>query len=292
MNTLIAGLGGATAGAGVYWTMCALRRPTLADLLTPVGKEPVPPVVAGPLKVVRAAGAGVLARLGWPGERTRSDLAACESDVDIHRMDTSVAAVLGLALGVLPLAVATPPASPLPVLSALTLGGCLLALSLCAPTLILRRRATLHRARLSAATSVVADLVGVALAGGAGVTGALTSATRRGNGPAFTRIRLCLHEANLRTLPPWDALSDLARHTGVSDLDELASSVRLAGTDGARVRASVRTKAASLRTHRLAALEAEAHQATERMTLPVMLLVLGFLLLMGYPAIVHVTNGF
>ena len=108
----------------------------------------------------------------------------------------------------------------------------------------------------------------------------------------LTRIRLCLHEANLRTLPPWDALSDLARHTGVSDLDELASSVRLAGTDGARVRASVRTKAASLRTHRLAALEAEAHQATERMTLPVMLLVLGFLLLMGYPAIVHVTNGF
>ncbi|MFD3687009.1 type II secretion system F family protein [Nocardiopsis sp. NPDC058631] len=292
MNTLIAGLGGATAGAGLYWTVYTLRRPTLAELLPPAEREPVRPGAAGPLKAVRAAGAGVLARLGWPGERTRRDLAACESDVDVHRMDTSVAAVLGLALGVFPLAAATPPASPLPVLSALTLGACLLALSLCAPTLILRHRAARHRARLSAATSVVADLVGVALAGGAGVTGALTSATRQGDGPAFTRIRLCLHEANLRTRPPWEALADLAHHTGVRDLDELASSVRLAGTDGARVRASVRSKAASLRTHRLAALEGEAHQATERMTLPVMLLVLGFLLLMGYPAIVHVTNGF
>jgi hypothetical protein len=54
----------------------------------------------------------------------------------------------------------------------------------------------------------------------------------------------------------------------------------------------VRAKATSLRTHRLAAMEARANEATEHMTLPVMLLVLGFLLLMGYPAIAHVLTGF
>ncbi|WP_433697046.1 type II secretion system F family protein [Nocardiopsis sp. CA-288880] len=292
MNTLIAGLGGATAGAGLYWTVWTLRRPTLAELLPPSEEQQARPAPVSPLRAVTAAGAGALARTGWPGERTGRDLAACGTDADVHRMDTCVAALAGLALGVLAFAAAAPPQSPLPTHYALGLAACLVVLGAWTPTLVLRRRAARHREELCAATSVIADLVGVALAGGAGVTEALTAATRRGHGTAFTRIRRCLHEANLRTRPPWDALAELAERTGVRDLDELASSIRLAGTDGARVRASVRAKAASLRIHRLAALEGEAHRATERMTLPVMLLVLGFLLLMGYPAIVHVTTGF
>jgi Flp pilus assembly protein TadB len=216
----------------------------------------------------------------------------CGIDTDRHRAGMTVSAFAGATLFLSLLATAVPPASPMPLTAALGLGASCLVLCLVAPALVLRRRAARSRARLGAVTSVIADLVGVALAGGSGVTGALTAATRRGNGPAFDLIRRCLHEANLRTRPPWDALSDLAERTGVRELDELASSIRIAGTDGARVRASVRAKAAALRTHRLATLEAQAHEATERMALPVMLLVLGFLLLMGYPAVTHVTSGF
>ena len=41
----------------------------------------------------------------------------------------------------------------------------------------------------------------------------------------------------------------------------------------------------------LAAAETQAQAATERMSLPLVLLFAGFLLLVGYPAIVHVLTG-
>ncbi|NKZ01446.1 type II secretion system F family protein [Nocardiopsis alborubida] len=313
MSVFAAALGGAAVGAGLWWTARVLSRPGLADLLPPPDLEPeggqrregerawgragerkkagIAGAVGTAASLARAGG-GVLARFGWPGPRTRRDLAVCGIDTDRHRAEVTVSAFAGATLFLFLLATAVPPASPMPLPAALGLGASCLVLCLVAPALVRRHRAARSRARLGAATSVIADLVGVALAGGSGVTGALTAATRRGNGAAFDLIRRCLHEANLRTRPPWDALSDLAERTGVRELDELASSIRIAGTDGARVRASVRAKAAALRTHRLAALEAQAHEATERMTLPVMLLVLGFLLLMGYPAATHVTSGF
>ena len=65
----------------------------------------------------------------------------------------------------------------------------------------------------------------------------------------------------------------------------------LAGTEGARVRASLAAKAASLRTHELAEAETADQAATERMSLPVVLLFAGFLLFLGYPAVEKVLTG-
>jgi hypothetical protein len=64
--------------------------------------------------------------------------------------------------------------------------------------------------------------------------------------------------------------------------------VSLAGTEGAKVRESLTVKADSLRKHALAAAEAEAQSATERMTLPLVMLFFGFLVLVGFPAVVAV----
>jgi hypothetical protein len=50
-------------------------------------------------------------------------------------------------------------------------------------------------------------------------------------------------------------------------------------------------KAASLRDHALAEAEAEAQSTTEKMALPVVLLFLGFLILIGYPAVDAVVNN-
>jgi Flp pilus assembly protein TadB len=292
MNMFVAAAGGAAAGFGLWLTVQSLRRPRLDELLPPPEDHDPAFGAFGTIAHTKELGATVLRRWGWPGERARRDLAVCGKDIDTHRTEATTAAIAGLVLCACLVASGVPPASPMNPVAAVVLGLLALVIGLVTPGLHLRKQASQRREHLRTATSVIADLVGVALAGGAGVTGALTAATLRGSGPAFTQIRQCLHEANLRTRPPWDALADLAQRTGVRELDELASSIRLAGTDGARVRASVRAKATSLRAHRLAAMEARANEATEHMTLPVMLLVLGFLLLMGYPAIAHVLTGF
>ncbi|MGA2830808.1 MAG: type II secretion system F family protein, partial [Streptosporangiaceae bacterium] len=117
---------------------------------------------------------------------------------------------------------------------------------------------------------------------------ALTYSAAAGHGWAFTRLRGALQAAQLTRRPPWQLLGQLGDDLGLAELSELAASVTLAGTEGARVRASLAAKAAGLRTRQLADAETAAQAATERMSLPLVLLFAGFLLLIGYPAVVRV----
>ncbi|MFD6949837.1 hypothetical protein A6A08_21220 [Nocardiopsis sp. TSRI0078] len=169
----------------------------------------------------------------------------------------------------------------------LVAGGCVAA-----PDLAARRAAAEHRAELRASASALADLVVMGLAAGAGTTGALTTALHHGKGPAPERIRAAVQTAVLRHRPPWEGLDALARETGVRELGELAASLQLGGASGARTRISLAAKASALRARRLAETEASAQAATERMTLPTMGLVTGFLLLISYVALAHITAGF
>jgi hypothetical protein len=131
----------------------------------------------------------------------------------------------------------------------------------------------------------------VALAGGGGVETALADAASVGSGWAFASLRRALEEARLARQTPWVALGRLGQELGVDELSELAASVALAGTEGAKVRASLAAKSASLRTHELAEAETADQAATERMSLPVVLLFAGFLLFLGYPAVEKVLTG-
>jgi tight adherence protein C len=81
------------------------------------------------------------------------------------------------------------------------------------------------------------------------------------------------------------ALTQLGEELGVPELGELSASVSLAGTEGARVRDSLAVKAASLRDHALSEMESKAQASTERMAVPTVMLLLGFVLLIGYPSI-------
>ena len=58
------------------------------------------------------------------------------------------------------------------------------------------------------------------------------------------------------------------------------------------MRESLGVKASSLREHALAEAEAEAQATTEKMALPVVLLFLGFLILIGFPAVDKIMTGF
>lgn len=105
-----------------------------------------------------------------------------------------------------------------------------------------------------------------------------------GEGWAYTQLQLALSAAT-RSGTPWAALGRLGEELGVEELCELAASLSLAGTEGARVRQSLAAKASSLRSHELADAETAAETATEKMAFPTVLLFLGFLIFLGYPAV-------
>lgn len=231
----------------------------------------------------------------WPRDAARQlsdsvryDLAVLERSPEQHLAEKLACALVGLLL--IPFVVAL-----------LGLGGVnvplflapwpaiLLALAgFFVPDLAARSEAAKRRRDLRRSLSAFIDLTVVALAGGSGVEGALQSAAEVGDGPAFRSIRHALDSARLTREAPWTALERLGRDMGVPELEEAAASVGLSGKEGARVRQSLAARAASLRSHRRADAEAEADMATQRMTVTMILLLIGFLAFVLFPAYVRV----
>jgi len=144
----------------------------------------------------------------------------------------------------------------------------------------------IRRSDMDLAVAVYLDLVNVLLAGGAGVETAMLAAAGAGDGFSFEQIRLALVRAQSSRGSYWDSLRELGERTGVESLEDVAHSVQLAGEHGARIRQSLAAKATALRGRNLARIEHEAEERTEHMGLPIVLLFLGFILLVGYPAFV------
>lgn len=159
------------------------------------------------------------------------------------------------------------------------------------PTLAVRAEATERRRSFRHALGCFLDLVAVRLAGGAGVDSALAGSAAAGEGWAFSELRQALSEARLRGEPSWNGLAELGEQIGIGELQELAASAGLAGDEGARVRVSIAAKARSIRTRGLADAEGAAQAASERMSLPVVLLMTGFIVFLGYPAVAQVLTG-
>ena len=158
------------------------------------------------------------------------------------------------------------------------------------PSVSVRDEAAARRRAFRHALSSYLDLVNVILAGGGGIESSLHAAAHAGEGWSFAALRDALDRARLRGESPWDAFGQLGRDLGVDELCELAASVSLAGSHGARIRGSLAAKADAMRTHQLADIEAQAESATERMTIPVAVLLFGFLVFIAYPALVQITN--
>jgi tight adherence protein C len=172
------------------------------------------------------------------------------------------------------------------------LGGVLLgAFFFFVPDLSVRSEAAARRKDFKRSLGSFLDLVVISLAGGTGVESALRDAAGIGHGWAFAQLRNALDVTRLTGETPWAALARLGTELKVDELVALSSSVSLAGTEGARVRESLAVKATSLRDHALAESEAEAEATTEKMAVPVVLLFVGFLVLVGYPALDLILTG-
>jgi tight adherence protein C len=156
------------------------------------------------------------------------------------------------------------------------------------PDIAVRKKAAERRRQMRHTLTLILDLTAISLAGGAGVQQALADAAQAPHGWAAAKLRHALHVAQLTRTSPWQHLADLGRHLKVSDLSELAATLNLAGTEGAKVRASLAAKARAMRRRQLSEADGAAQAATEQMSLPVVLLFVAFLLLIGYPALAHV----
>lgn len=152
------------------------------------------------------------------------------------------------------------------------------------PDVLLRRLAAERRRAFRYALSSYLDLVNVILAAGAGVETALSDAADAGHGWAFTQLRSALARAQLAGESPWQAFRRLGEDLDLPELRETASGLALAGTHGARVRASLQARAQAMRTRDLADMEGHAEAATERMSVPSVVLVVGFIVFVAYPA--------
>ena len=292
---------GAGVGTGLLLVARGLlpSRPTLAEALAQLRRAPEPGRAA-------VEGAGFATRLGRPlaallgrsGPEAlvlpgvRRDLAVLGRSPERHLAEKVTLGLVGLLLApacaaLLALGGTNVPLV-LPAWAALVFG----LSGFFVPDLGVRSEAKARRADFRHALGSFLDLVVIALAAGGGIETALASAAVTGRGWAFGELRQALEGARLARESPWHALERLGAEMGVAELGELAASVGLAGSEGAKVRASLSAKAVSLRAHQLAEAEAAAQAATEKMSLPVVALFAGFLCFIGFPAVVRVLAGF
>ncbi|MFE9748251.1 type II secretion system F family protein [Saccharothrix saharensis] len=295
ITTLLIGAG---FGVGLWllWLGVFPPRPGLRDQLDRLNTTPVsPPILTSGSEgwELRASRPFIplLVALGLPSRRLRDDLTVCDRGIEQHLARKATLAVGGLALPII-LDIALKLAGvelgwQVPAVAGLVLA----VVGFVFPDYEVSQEARRRRSTFRRALGAYLNLIRVLLAGGAGVDGALSDAAGIGDGWAFQQLRQALLTARLTRTTPWNTLGRLGAELGVHQLTELAASVSLAGTEGARVRAGLAAKAAALRTRELTDAEGDAQAATERMSLPVVLLFGGFLVFIGYPALAQVLSG-
>ncbi len=276
-------------GAGIWVIVRALMSPArplrvLSGELT----EPRGTLVrnAGPADNVRRWWERVAVRLaGGQSERLIADLAVLGRSSVRHALDKVGYALVFFGFALVPavlfplLDVVVPPASV--VLAVLLLTGA----GWTYPDLEVRSRARTARRSWTRAVTVYVDIVGISLAGGAGVEDALMVAAEVGTGREFGELRGTLRAAQTRRQKLWHAIDELGARIDVLPLRELAAAVDLAAESGSRIRETLMAKAAAMRVRQLAETEADAQKASETMGIAPALMAIAAVVLIGYPAV-------
>ncbi|MEO3852611.1 type II secretion system F family protein [Streptomyces sp. B8F3] len=294
----------AAAGLGLWALLVWLvpPRPALAELVAAVRAAPSPQAPMLEPTTTREDHQGWAARLGrplvgplraagLPRARTRRDLAITGRTVDVHLAEKAALAVAGLLLPLAAESALSAAGSPNGWITSTGAGLALGIAGFLAPDMSTRAEAARRRKALRHALSAYLDLVHILLSGGAGATGALYDAATVGQGWAFGQLRRALNTAQATRTAPWQALAQLGEELAVRELSELAASLSLAGSEGAKVRASLAAKAAAMRSRSGAEAEVAATTASERMAFPTALMAFGFVLFILYAAMSHVTSA-
>ncbi len=151
-----------------------------------------------------------------------------------------------------------------------------------------RQVAAAQRRDFTTAIAAYLDLVAMRAASGSGITEALRDAARIGTGPAFALLVEALDDARLSGQAPAGALGRLGEQLDVIELRQLSSQLQLIDASGAQAEASLRAKADALRSRQLADAQGGANERSQTMLVGQVLLGLGFLIFLGYPALAQV----
>ncbi len=271
-------LAGALVGAGLMLGWLAFRQPAAA----PVSHEFADDTEYADSEWLARLGrplARKLIVLGLPRASIRRDLTVLDRVPEVHLAAQAAASLVGLLLAWLLQSVL---GFSLPYTGAVSITAAGFFWYLVDAEV--KTKAAEARADALADLSVFLDITVNALAAGTGVEQALGGASEIGDSPAFKRLRHALDVAFLSRLPIHQVFAELGTVLGLTEITDLAASLRLAGSEGAKIRASLSAKSEAIRSKILADEEAEAAATTERMTVPIALLMTGFLVLIGYPA--------
>ena len=289
---------GAGVGLGVLLVLRGARqpRPALAlslERLRPGYEDPAAASVLGGR--LEAHGARLGERLALAVDKTglrlastRADLAVTGKPLERFYLDKVLFAVFGFVFIPAAVAFASMAGVSLPVIVPVWVSLVFGVVGFFLPDLLIRGEAAEARRGFRHALSAFLELVRINLAGGAGIEGALHDSVSVGSGWAFDRLREALAVARLSGETPWAALGRLGVELRIDELIELSSSLVLAGSEGAKIKESLAAKADSMRRHEAAVAEAKAQEASERMSVPIAVLLFGFLIFLGYPAVAHI----
>lgn len=280
---------GALVGGGLWlmWTGWLPARPSLKWALDRLG-QPVPEVVPVSRDTLDARLGAKFRKVGFVDHA----VLAMRTDLRVLRRSPDEQAAIIVAYGLLgflwaPIVAAggwlvgfrLPVAIPLWFALAGAGIGVVTAVRSAKTAAAQRRRAFSH------ALSSFCDVTGMCLAAGRGVESSLETAAQTGQGWAFSELQTALRTGYVRGDTPWQALARLGDEADLPDLTELAAAVSLAGEEGAAVRHTVTSKAKAIRERLTADAERSAANTTERMGVPATLLLLGFIIFLGFPAL-------
>ncbi|PRY17791.1 type II secretion system protein [Kineococcus rhizosphaerae] len=222
---------------------------------------------------------------GWRLRRTRADLAVLGRRTGEFLATKVVAALVLLLLApvcwVVLRTFGVPLPGGVPLSLALVLGGT----GFVVPDLALRSDAARRRRDFRRVVGVFSDLVAMNLAGGRGLPEALLSSASVSDYWALVRIRQALSGARLSGSTPWQALGDLGTELAVAELVDLAGALALAADDGAKIRASLAARAATLRRRDMADVEGEAGEKSQSMLVAQLVLCTAFMVFLAFPAV-------
>jgi Flp pilus assembly protein TadB len=298
-DLLYALLGGALVGLGVLVLVLALR-PARVGIAAGIARldssrqAPAYPIseairtsegLSGWRLRLGSQLATALESRGMRVQALRSDLALLDRSLEGFLANMALVAVGGLLLGPMLLGLGMLAGVDLGLTVPLGLALLFAVLGALLPLAAVRREALERRQDFRHAVGAFLDLVSMNLAGGRGVPEALTAAAAIGGGWPFARLRDTLAFSRLQGLTPWAALGRLGDEVGLNELRDLSAALTLVADDGAKIRASLAARAATLRRRELAEMEGKAGQRSQSMLVAQMLIVLGYLLFLAYPAV-------
>lgn len=280
---------GGLVGAGLWWawTGWSPSRPALAAALARLGQPvvEVEPVSRQNLDARAGAWARRIGMVDQAVNSMRSDLRVLRRSPDEQAALLVTCAVLGFLWAPVVAAGGWLVGFRLPVAIPLWLALAGAGIGILVAIRSVRTAAAQRRQEFSHALSSFCDVTGMCLAAGRGVESSLETAAQTGTGWAFREMQTALRAGYVRGKTPWDALARLGTDAELADLVELAAALSLAGDQGAAVRNTVSSKAKAIRERLTAEAERNAASTTERMGIPATLLLLGFVIFLGFPSL-------